>query len=197
MKCFELDEQIKEGLPIDREYDPPEVPQYRGCTEAAVRLDDALSATIKALPPVDDLRLLRADLDALGGFIVLKQELQQVGGQALLYLKTSAGKGGKVRLAADTFDPVMVQGEVRRQYHPFPTAGVEPLALTESALERHVRGVDKLDIYLVLYRGTRFTVLRTGQLDHLPGQLQVHWDGQNLRMQGRNYARFAGAAAEA
>jgi hypothetical protein len=94
--------------------------------------------------------------------------------QLLLRLGTAGGVGGKAYLTANVLEEKMDQGRVSKHPSPFPSLGVQPLC-TDEELARLQKGVEAIDLLLLMNPGANFCVRRTGGLEGAPPVLAVKW----------------------
>jgi hypothetical protein len=168
MHCFEVTERVTPGLTILRDRADP----YIFCPESCrgIGLHQLLADFIRDELPPGAVRIHRTTLDVSGGVIWLKKPSQRGEQQALVHLTQPAAPGGTIRLTASDFE----WKDSGRAYEPFPPHGVQPLC-EEAHLEELGRGVEELDVFLVLSPGASFRIFRSGELEGLSSELFVRW----------------------
>jgi hypothetical protein len=185
MHCFRVGESTKRGLLVQTGRDAegwlyPYIPTPAGCS-MKLMLDEELTRIINDAPATL-LRLSEAELKFGDGVLLFKSAPKRHDKQALLRVETAAGTGGVARLTSGSYTSTLVGGEAPRvypRYHPFPDAGVLSFC-TKEELQRVNRGVDFLDVIMLMHQGARCRIQRTGQLDGASPWMDLRWTGDRL-----------------
>lgn len=209
MLCYTVREGVSKGfepqvqdgglvypLPIEEKF----LQELEEFFEQVAQANEQLAATKKKY--YHDVRtILRATITQEDAQFVLKKDPKKKPAakpkeQALVFIETHAGVGGRVFLTSLSYDEVMTRGRVRWQHRPFPPAGIQACA-TDAELERIRKGVPALNLVVVMNPGAGFRISRDGRLEGASPQLFVHWNGERLwvRTPGRYGERVEGALA--
>jgi hypothetical protein len=188
MYCYQITERVRHGLPVMREEGFPVIPTPTGCPFRLL-LADSMATTIRELPEgelrigVKDGQVVPMDVEFSDKHILFKRRMYRSAKQALVRVETYAGMDGKVMLTASSFDNRMAGNQqnarVRRVYKPFPDDGVVPLC-TPNVVEEACKGVPFLDMFVMLYPGASFRIVRNGKLEGASPWMQVNWNGYDL-----------------
>jgi hypothetical protein len=177
MHCWSLGEKAKLGIAINRE-EHPHITVPEGCP-LMLMLDKELTEFTERIPP-GVATLERAGIVFEHGVMVLKN-LGNVAStrQALVRIETAGGVNGKVRLTAEAYDDDMQHGEGKKLRHPFPPPGVEAIC-TDEWKNKYRKGVDILDLFVIMSPKTSFRIERDGQLEGASPEMFVRWTGATL-----------------
>jgi hypothetical protein len=202
MRCYRVTERVKKGLLVHTEHEQgqvhPFIPTPDGCP-MRLFLDTQLTAAIQSCDPVE-LRLVSARVEFADGYILFRSAPRSHDRQAFVRVETAGGVDGQVKLTANSYTTALKKSghfpEVARRYAEFPDAGVVPFCTPEE-LDRVAKGVDFLDVLLVMHKGASFRIERTGELDGASPELFVHWNGYDLKIDvPRRYREAAVAVLE-
>lgn len=199
MFLFSLAETVRPGIAIDRD-EHPSICNPPGCS-AIVLLSQAITDMVERLPPGVPW-LKRANATIREGVLILEPFRGRGTGvmQAIVHIGTAAGVRGKVFLRSSVRDEELVSGWVRPRHQLFPPVGVQPLCKPELLAELN-KGVDMLDLLVMMNPGARFRIERTGKLEGASPLMFVRWSGREDGLsveypRGRHErADFAEAAA--
>jgi hypothetical protein len=192
MHLFTVGESILKGLRVQRSKTGPCLAQSEYSAVVLELGDDTLSF-LKAHVPGDIPPLEQAVVvtDKVQGLTTIQLEgYRSVATcereQALVRVETMAGVGGRVALLPPVRGDVR-DGDAALKYHRFPPRWVQFLGSEEDAAAAHSGLNHAMDALVILDRGGRFRIERTGglrdQYNHsAPSIFNVRWDGKNLHM---------------
>jgi hypothetical protein len=180
MKCYELKDDTKaEGLLISDESGPPRIRVTDTFFFALAHPSVVIYERQPKLAPIRTKYL---------AFTRDERELtfsMKVDETALLRLDVRGGIGGTVSCSACSFKQTEGERGIEKVYDAFPSAGVHVLAPEEDDplwVDRYpwTGDVERLEILLMMKRGSSFHVQRTGHLRGLRKNMFVSWDGFEL-----------------
>lgn len=200
MQCFSFTEQAVPFLHgvLDEDRDPVIV-QPEGCGVSIVlgkEFHQRLSRAATLFPTMKGFRLgynatraahipererrVGVEVDIQADTLVLKPgRRRRRFDSALVRIETAGGVNGKVWLSSSVHSEQMKGGRVVENYHPFPSMGIQPLC-DAGTLERVNKGVEVLDLFVLLEPGARFRIHRTGSLEGAKRTISVYWTGEEL-----------------
>jgi hypothetical protein len=189
MRCFQVLEEVKAGIPVVTREEEAYLPTPAGCSMRML-LEPAITDFIKTLPEqkvrLDDMRVEFGD-----GYILFKgrkmyRNLRDK--QCLVHVVTAGGEGGKIRLTSNSY-VAQLKGkrvpEVQRAYNAFPDDGLITFCTPEE-LVRINDGVDYLDVLLVMHKGASFRIQRNGALEGASPWMSIQWTGEGIFMDNRD-----------
>ena len=197
MQPYQVTETINPGLPVIRDQHPY-IPTPPSCPPLV--LSDALVSAIQeeraqgsirygvARRPLTENGVTRWLRVAENMHIEVGEDRILLGGKtpkqdqtALVNLCWAAGVGGHITLTSDAYTKVWRRNEVVRKYGSFPDVGVEPLC-SPSVVDAMNGGTEHLDVFVVMRKGSRILMERTGRLEGAPPRLSIGFDGKTLEM---------------